>query len=443
MLKIRKYISSTQIFAIGFIACIGIGTLLLSLSQSQNTPISLLDCFFTATSATCVTGLSTISVTQDLSVIGQIIILALIQIGGIGIMGYAALFSIILNKKNYSHTSEQLQSIMDITDIRKLRTLIKNLFLYTFLFELSGAVILFLYTDYKTINTSHKIFHSIFHSVSAFCNAGFSLLPSSFENINSSIYLLTICTLIVLGGIGFYVIFDIHKKTNILKPKETFRKFNLHTKITLITTFLLITTGFLLFYLNEPLLTAMGNKERIIQSLFLSITSRTAGFNTVPIASLSISSIFLLTFFMVIGASPGSTGGGIKTTTFALIILKLKQIIRGRNDVEAFNRKISNELVQRALAVTAIFTTFVFIAVYFFTIMNNHPFIDSYFEIISSLGTVGLSTGITSSLSNAEKIILCILMFIGRIGPLTLALSLSLGHKRVFYSLPEGKVLVG
>lgn len=435
--------SASQVFVLGFILTILLGTLLLTLPFSHIKDISFIDALFTATSATCVTGLTTIPITTHFSTIGQLIILFLIQIGGIGIMGYGAFISLLLYKA-FTRSSSQLQSIMDIYDVEKFRSIVISIFTFTITIELIGSILLYFSEPLVNYPPLKRAYFAAFHAVSAFCNAGFSLFSDSFEQINSGSFLFIIMALIILGGVGFWVLLDI-QNINIFSPKKTLRNMSLHSKIALSVTIVLLLLGTCLFYISESNYTmaGLGQTKRMLHAVFLSVTARTAGFNSLPTAELANPTIFLLLILMLIGASPGSTGGGIKTTTIGILSLKLWQIITMKKDVEAFRRRIPEDNIIKALAILFISMIILSIGIFLLFLYDDHGFRPIIFESISAFGTVGLSTGITSELNDTAKFILSLMMLAGRVGPLTLALSLTISKKYTKYALPEEKVLVG
>ncbi|OGI03570.1 MAG: hypothetical protein A2X42_00885 [Candidatus Margulisbacteria bacterium GWF2_38_17] len=445
MAQKRHLFSANQVFVLGFLSTIFIGALLLMLPFSQAKPVVWIDALFTSASATCVTGLATIDISTALTLWGKIIVLMLIQIGGLGIMTYSVFFTLLLKKEIQGKTSTQLQSLMDINDVNQLRAIVIAIIKYTAIIEIFGATILYNSSSLQHFGMLKRMFYAVFHSISAFCNAGFGLFSDSLAGIQSPLFLLCICLLIILGGLGFEVHFDL-KSFNILKPIKSIKKLNVHSRIVLTVTFWLLVVGtglvFFLEYFGALAGFSLGNK--LLHSFFLSVSSRTAGFNTLSIGMLHLPTIFMLFIFMYIGASPGSTGGGIKTSTFGILWLKVRQILLMKKDVEAFGRKIPESNVTKALAV--LFLSLMILSVFIFLLLivdKEHSLHELIFEAISAFGTVGLSTGITPMLNEHAKLIIILLMLVGRVGPLTLAYSLTRKQKQIKYSLPEEKVLVG
>ncbi len=416
-----------------FLSIIGIGTLLLMLPGSTYRGISFIDALFTATSATCVTGLIVVDTGSYFTLSGQLIILFLIQLGGLGIITFSTFFALIF-RGNIS-ISERIVIKDYLGNVTwKIEDILKNILIFTFTFEGIGAFLIWVIWHKKGIKFS--IYNSIFHSISAFCNAGFSLFKENLLTFRNDLWInLIFMFLIISGGLGFFVIYDIISFFQ--KRSEGKRvRFSLHTKIVLITTFLLIIGGYLLFGLFEKTLS--------ISSLFQVVSARTAGFNTLNLSFLNTSSILLLILLMIIGASPGSTGGGIKTSTFTLIILYIRTILKGKNKTEAFGRTIPHAIIEKAFVITILYIfTLVFSLLFLTWIEKDIRFLDLFFETTSAIGTVGYSLGITPHLHFLGKLIIIINMVVGRIGPLTLVFAIKKKKEKELYSYPEENVLVG
>lgn len=415
-------------FILSFIFTIFLGTifLMLPVSTVKEGSLGFIDALFTSTSATCVTGLVIESTGNYFSQFGQIVIILLIQIGGLGIMTISTAFAIILGQKLTMKSENLMQNLVGESNRLDMITLVKNILLVTFVIESIGAVILYMTFRHDT-TISSPVYNSIFHSISAFCNAGFSLYDNSFENYYSNPNInFIIPALIILGGLGFSVIMDIRK--NIISRFNPIR-LAAHTKIVLITTLLLISSGFFLYFFTEynSTMKDFSPMERIFASFFQSVTTRTAGFNTIPNGELSDSSFLITNFLMFIGASPGSTGGGVKTTALAVIILTVFSIMRSSSDVTAFQRKIQIGTIKKVLALISIALSFLFFSVLILMIIKpeNIQTKSIIFEAVSAFGTVGLSMGITSSLNFLSKSVIIFLMFFGRIGPLTIIFAIS------------------
>jgi len=420
---------------------------------SDSSRMSLIDRVFTATSATCVTGLTVIDVGTKFNFAGQVILLVLIQFGGLGLMTFSTLFILILGRKILFREKLLLQEGLNRYDISNITSLLKYLVGFTFIMEAIGAFVL--YSRFG--NLSHRTFNAIFHSISAFCNAGFSLFSNSLINYyKDPVVIITISFLIVFGGLGFFVNYEIRnfllnkinriQKFFKIKLKFVPNNLSLHSKIVLTTTIILIIVGMILLFIFEynGILKNKNIGESVSITYFQSVTARTAGFNTVNIYSLSNSSLLILILLMFIGGSPGSTAGGIKTTTFATLYFVITSILKGNKNVVAFYRTINDTIVRRALSIFMLSITAVFIG--FLLILTiegrNFSFIEILFEVVSAFGTVGLSTGITPFLSSFSKGVIIILMLIGRVGPLTLAVSiLEKGGNDIRY--PEESLSVG
>ena len=433
------------IILISFLSAILIGTIALSFPQMTNADNStnIIGASFIATSAVCVTGLSIYDISSHFTIYGQIIILFLIQIGGLGIMTISTALAIILGQK-FSVKSERIINFT-ITQKQNLNLfgLVKNIVFMTFLIEFFGAVILF-FPFYKEFSSfSKSVYYAIFHSISAFCNAGFSLFPDSLMNFYKNIFvIIPVSILIIFGGLGFSVITDLFQHN--FNPKK-FKYLSFHSKIVLTTSLILVMIGTLVFFISEYQFTMknMNLPERLISSFFQSTTTRTAGFNSIDTSEISNSSMIFTSILMFIGASPGSTGGGIKTTTFAITILAVIAFLKGRRDVTVFCRKISDETMIKVLALLAISTFFLFFIIFLLLIFEPLEFKSIIFEAFSAFGTVGLSMGITPSLNNLSKLLIILLMFIGRVGPLTFVFALAASITKRKYEVPEEQLDIG
>jgi trk system potassium uptake protein TrkH len=436
--------------AILFLVAIAVGTVLLSLPVSAaRDSIGFIDALFTSTSAVCVTGLIVVDTGHDYSLFGQIVILALIQLGGIGVMTLASMLVLSIGARLSLHFRLGISGSLGESRTADYRVLLKAVLLTTFLSELVGAVLL--YWRFRSYYPDGQaVYYSIFHSISSFCNAGFSTFSNSLESFRDDpALILIIAGLIILGGLGFVVIMELYHSL-------TGRKLSLslHSKICLVTTAFLLVGGTIGFYLAEHqhLFKSSGQGLNLVNSFFQAVTCRTAGFNTVSQASLTELGILLTIILMFIGACPGSTGGGIKTTTIAVVVLMVWRRFRGFRHISLFRRTIGADSYSRALAV---FILAIFIIVIMFSLfmlaeermlahtLSKGWFVDNLFEVVSAFGTVGLSLGITPRLHEAGKILLIVLMFVGRIGLLTLAYSLARPDRRGEIEYKEENVLVG
>lgn len=429
------------LIVISFLLVILTGGILLSLpiSSASGTPTNFLDSYFTANSATCVTGLVCLDTGTHFSLFGKIVLILLMQIGGLGYMTFSAFLLLVLRKKMFVSDKMMVQEALNIYSARETLPILKKIFAVVFTIEGIGALILFL-RWLPELGLGRSVLYAVFHSVSAFNNAGFAL-PANFANlapyVTDLVINLTITTLIIIGGIGFIVISDItHGK-----------KLTLHSKIVITTTAFLIIAGTLAFmfieYNNPKTIGALGFGHKLLASYFQAVTPRTAGFNTVDCGSLLPATLIITMFLMFIGASPGGTGGGIKTTTFAVIAATIRATLKGLKDTVMFRRRIPHETVRRAFTITTLASMLVVAAIFFLDYFTNFGLMESAFEVFSAFGTVGLSMGITPRLPSAGKIIIIVVMFIGRVGPLTMALSLLLQHKEPRIEYPKESISIG
>lgn len=454
--KIKLFInkrSPSQLMLFSYAAVILIGALLLYMPfSSRIKKVSFIDALFTATSAVCVTGLTVLDTGKDFSRIGQIMILLLIQVGGLGIMTLSSFFLFVFGKNISIKSKRALRETFDQLSLLGWKILLLSIFVFTLIIESIGAI--FLYRIWGKEYPSEKaLFLSIFHSISAFCNAGFSLFSDSFNKYFNNLGVnVIICSLIVLGGIGFFVVNEIIYK--LIRRRFSFKLLTLHSKLVISTTLLLIILGAGLIYFFElyNTLEFLTLKEKILVAFFQSITARTAGFNTIDIGKLSGCSLIILIVMMFIGGSPGSTAGGIKTTTAAILYAIAKSKIKGSDKVFIFSRTIPKDVIEKAITISVVslvFISFVSLLIYF----SEYPYmpveasgsfyLKSLFESVSAFGTVGLSTGITSKLNDFSKILIIILMYIGRLGPLTIAIAFGSREVKSRIEFAEENVMVG
>ena len=455
----------TRVLIASFMVLIISGAGLLMLPRSAaGENISFVDALFTATSATCVTGLIVKDTGSDFSLMGQLVILSLIQLGGLGIVVFGAVFALLLGQAFSLRQSVAMQDLLSARTLGRISNMIAFIFFGTILVEAVGAVSMFgMWDDVpgRVTNVHQQWFCTIFHSISSFCNAGFSLFDDSFVSYNRSwpIYVV-VCPLIILGGLGFGVLYDL-SNIAVDRVKRFFkRRFNkryrfsmeapkrmqLQTKIVLSISACLIVLGMLAIVVFENFTGSEEANSGVLGALFQSVTARTAGFNTVNTAQLSASSKFILILLMFIGGSPGSTAGGIKTVTLAVVIMTAFAALRKRTEVEMFNRSVRVVVVGRAITITLLFIAVLFAATLVLNITENangFTMSDIMFETASALGTVGLTTGITPSLTTAGKVIIIMVMLIGRLGPLTLLATLTFNLKPIRYNYPDEAVIVG
>jgi trk system potassium uptake protein TrkH len=435
-------LSPLRIIALGWLLIITTGALLLTLpaASSDGSSISFINALFTATSATCVTGLIVLDTGRAFSAFGQLVILILVQTGGLGIMTMTTMFAFLVGKRISLKERLIMQESFNQFSVGGLVRLAKYILIFTVVIEGAGATILF-FCWQRIYSPIQALYLAVFHSICAFCNAGFSLFSDNLMSYKGDFIVnFTIMALIILGGLGFLVLLELfqYRKNGTL---------SLHAKLVLKVTFILILTGFIIILLiefNNPLtLGSLNLKEKIYGSLFQSVTPRTAGFNTIDIGRMQNATLFLIIILMFIGASPSSTGGGIKTTTFGLLVLYTWSIITGKEGVHLFKRRVSSEIIPKALTIITLSLTLVITMSFLLSYIEREDFIKILFEVVSAFGTVGLSTGITSSLSIAGKIIIIITMYTGKIGPLGLALSLIQKREPEIIKYPEEKIIVG
>lgn len=439
-------LSATQTIAVGFLAIIFIGTVLLMLPVATRSGQSagVLTSLFTATSATCVTGLVVADTYTYWSLFGRFVILALIQIGGLGFMTIGVFVAIFMKKTIGLKERGILQESMNTFQIGGIVKLVKQITIGTFVLEGIGAVLLSI-RFIPEMGFIEGIGNGIFHSISAFCNAGFDLM-GKYEEYSSLVAFsgdiivnLTIMLLIIIGGIGFLVWDDIHKK------KFRFKEYLLHTKIVLTITGILVFGGAIFIYLFERnnLMEGTGASETVLTSLFASVTARTAGFNSIDTAGMTVSSKLLTVVLMFIGGSPGSTAGGIKTTTFAVMLIFVWANLRNSHGSNIFGRRLEEEEVRKASIVVTINLILAVSAAIAICAIQTLPMEDVLFEVFSAIGTVGMSTGITRDLTALSRFIIIILMYCGRIGSMTFALSFTERKKVAPVQLPAEKIIIG
>ena len=444
-----RHLLPTRIFVFSFAALIMLGTLSLWLpSSASHGGLRFVDALFTSASAVCVTGLASVDIGKDLSVIGQLITLVLFQVGGLGIITFSIVLFTLMGRGISFRDREITQSAFLHTPRKDFYIIVKKVLRYTLIIEGFGTLLLFL-RFVQEFPAGLAFYHAIYNAVSAFNNCGYSLFPDSMMRYQSDVLInVTIMLLIILGGIGFIV-----QQEVVARLRGAEKKLSLHTRIVLITTVALILLGAACFYFMEMNNTLRGatTKTALLSSFFQSVVARTAGFNTVDIGILTNSTILAIIILMFIGASPGSTGGGVKTTSFAILLLLIVNRMKGNENVNIANRTIPPELVDRTLSI--IFASAISIGVItaillFFSgtsgapLASRYQFIEYVFETFSAFGTVGLSMGVTPKLNDIQKYAIILMMFIGRVGPLTLAFAwYSARKKGITYA--EESVMVG
>ncbi|MDA1214681.1 MAG: hypothetical protein O2955_19400, partial [Planctomycetota bacterium] len=458
----------TLIIVLSFVILVGIGTALLMMPRSrvqiEETPgvdrATFRTAIFTATSASCVTGLVVVHTGNYWTTFGHVVIMGLMQIGGLGIMTFGVIFAIAAGRKLEIREAATFQNLLESDRMRDVPRMIGVIAIVTFGTELIGALLLM--SLWPELPLAERLFQGVFHSVSAFCNAGFSLTTNSFVGMADRWQVWCVMSaLIIVGGLGFAVNYNLivvlwSRKGEIRQhplldlPRDR-RRLTLSSKIVLRMTLVLLAAGMLGMFLLEASapdeLVTLGRTsgDRLANVWFQSVTCRTAGFNTVEFSELHPATKLFSIMLMFIGASPGSTGGGVKTTTFLLTILALWSLLQGRDRVEYRGRTIPSIQVNRALTIVALSLGLVMIFTLFITLFENQPmlFLDHMFEVTSAFGTVGLSTGITPQLSTPSQFVIILTMFIGRVGPLTLLIAMAGRAASPRYEFPEEKIALG
>lgn len=457
----REYLNPAQLFIVSFLLIILLGTLLLMLPKATHSGISLIDALFTSTSAVCVTGLIVVDTGTYFTQFGQSIIAILIQAGGLGIMTFASYFSYFFRGQSSYESQLMIKDITNSEKIGEVFSILKKIILVTFLVEFIGGIFIYFSIDKAVMeNFSERLFFSIFHTISAFCNAGFSTLQNSLYDpefrFNYSLQLI-IVTLFTLGGIGFPILFNLYKFIA-FKVKSWIRKIgfdeeiihspwllNLNSRIVLITSLILTVTGTVLFLVFEydNTLAEHGPFGKIVTAFFSGATPRTAGFNSVDTSALNFGTLMIVFLLMWIGASPASTGGGIKTSTFAITTLNFLSIAKGKERVEVYRREISNMSVKRAFAIIALSLMVIGTSVFLIASFDQEKtLLDIAFECFSAYSTVGLSVGITSSLSAPSKLVIIATMFIGRVSMLTILIAILRRARHLNYKYPTEEILI-
>ncbi len=438
-----------RLLALSFVVMIVIGTLLLTFPTAtrDGTVTGFVDALFTATSATCVTGLIVKDTPVYWSRFGQLVILTLLQFGALGIMTFSSSLAVVFGRKlglgQRKTVSAMIGESRGIDIVRILRYVLT----FTVLAEATGALLLFLrwLPDFPTVGAA--LYNAVFHSVSAFCNAGFSVFSNSLVDYRGDIAVnFVVIGLVITGGLGFIVVRELICSDTFRRgPMYVLRRTSVHARIVLWTTGILIVAGtiFFFFFEYDHALGGMPTGVKLITSLFQAVTPRTAGFNTAHFASVQPATLFLWTMLMFIGASPGGTGGGIKTSTVAILFLSVRSRVLGREEIQLGRRIIPKDIVYRATAIAAVSIGVVALFLIVLLITEDAPFQNILFETVSAFGTVGLSTGLTPELSVIGKVAVTILMYVGRLGPLTLALAMHARRSRPQIGYPDARIMVG
>lgn len=447
--KKKKNMSPFKILAIGFLSLILTGGILLTLpiATISGESTSFLDSIFTATSAVCVTGLVVVDTGTYWSTFGQMIILILIEIGGLGFMAMSTFFAMILGKRISLRERLVMQEAYNTFSLQGIISHVRYMLIFTIIVQSAASLILF--TQFIPIYGIGKgIYFGIFHAISAFNNAGFDLL-GNFTSITvfneNKIILITLAIVINIGGLGYLVCREIISS---FKTKRKLKNFSLHSKVVLTISVVLLSVGtlaLLVFEWKNPVtMGPMSFGDKLTNAFFSATTPRTAGFNSISTSDMSPAGKLLTMGYMFIGGSPGSTAGGVKTTTLGILIFTLISVLRGRQDAEVYKRRISQSTVFRAMAIFMLGITIVIIGIMILSITEiGSTFETILFEVISAFGTVGLSQGLTPTLSPVGKVTITIIMYLGRVGPLTVMLALAGKQEKVNIKYPEGKILIG
>jgi len=444
---LSKQTNTARFLVYSFLSLIVTGTFLLMLPGATQNGMGLnfIDALFTSTSAVCVTGLIVVDTATHFTLFGELVILSLIQLGGIGIISFATFLFLFISGGLGLGQMNTIKDMVAEKNTSLVTSTLKRVVGFTFVVEAIGAIGYYLSWDIEFPNHGQRILFSVFHAISAFCNAGFSLFTNSLaDGANATNWGINITTmiLIVLGGLGFTVIWElIRNKTE----KSRWRKrLSIHTRTVLVTTAVLILAGAGLILWMEWNNTLAGYAfgDKLMLSFFQSITTRTAGFNTVDTGAIGISATLIMMILMFIGGSPASTAGGIKTTTFAVLMRSITMTIKGYNRMELFNRTISNSAIFRAVTVLLLASSCIGVSTILLSVVEDHAFLDLLFEEISAFATVGLSRGITAELSDWGKFIIVVSMFLGRVGILTFMVAFASRIDTHKYKYPEETIMV-
>ena len=452
--KVR--LNTMQILALGFLGTILLGGVLLSLPICNEQPIAFIDALFTSVTAVCVTGLVTIVPATQFTLLGKVILLILIQIGGLGIIACVTGFFVLLRRKITVRERVMIQEAYNMNGLSGMIAFVMRILKGTFIIEGIGAI-LYAIQFVPEYGFVKGIWYAVFHSISAFCNAGIDILGngSLIKYVDNPIINFTTMFLIIMGGIGFTVWYDVAHNCKIVKkkkqsPKRIFTKLTLHSKLAITMTVILIIVGtvlvFALEHNNPDTIGKMTLGKKLIASAFHSVSTRTAGFATVSQAGLRPGTKFITTIWMFIGGSPAGTAGGIKTTTVAMLLLTCMNVIYGKRDTECFGRKIPTENFRTGFSVVVAGFLFLITGLTLLTVFEPQTdFLSLLYEAVSAIGTVGLTADVTPGLSMAGKIVVMCMMYIGRLGPVTIALVVGprKSRKERIRELPEQRIMVG
>ncbi len=445
-MKVTK-LKPPQIILLSYLALISAGTLLFIAAPTTREPVGLVDALFTVTSAVTVTGLVVLDTGRDLTPLGQALVLLLIQVGGLGYMTLTTFFLVVLGRRVGLRERLILAESLNYPGVYGLVRFLKRVVVFVLLAELAGFLLL-LPVFLGDLPTAQAVFYALFHAVSAFNNAGFSLFSDSLSGFRGDLYMnLVIASLVILGGVGFFVINELY-----LYGRGAIRRISSHTRLVLSVSVLLVLLGWVGLLLtewgHERGIWSLGWKERVLSTFFLSVSSRTAGFSTVELGHLSESTLFLTMILMFIGASPGGTGGGIKTTTFAVILLSVLSYIRGTGEVRVFERSIGSAQIHRAMVILSLSILYVSLTNLLIDRLEEKDFLSTLFEVLSAFSTVGLSVGgegglsFSSQFGSASKLLIVLSMIVGRVGILSFAIALMGRESKPALRRPEAKLLI-
>lgn len=449
MKKLKRFRPNPpQSLAFGFLIMIAAGSVLLSLpiSSSDGLGMSYLDALFMATSATCVTGLSFFNIGEEFSAFGQVVLLLLVQIGGLGFMTIATLAALVFRRRISFRERLVLQEAMNQTNTEGIVRLIRKVLVYALIIEAVGAILLTARWLFE-MPAGQALYFGVFHSISIFNNAGFDLFGmfpdrqgSLMHYVDDPLINAVTIALIILGGIGFIVISD-------LLSYSQNKKLTLHSKVVLTVSGGLIVIGTLVIFLfeltNPATLQPLSPEGKVFSSLFQSVTSRSAGLSTLDTGMMRQATQFFILLLMFIGASPGSSGGGIKVTTFAILIGAMIAMVRGKEDIVMFRHRIAKDRIYKAITFTLLSFFLIVLSAMVLSTTEEFPFLGILFEVTSAYGTAGMSMGLTAQLTTFGKIVIMLLMFVGRLGPVTLAFTLTPKAEKELYRYPEGKITIG
>jgi trk system potassium uptake protein TrkH len=446
--KQKFRLSPPQVLSLGFVLIILVGAVLLWLpfSYSGEGRLKFIDALFMATSATCVTGLSVINTGAHLSAFGETALILLVQIGGLGFMTMSTLIALLLRRRISLQERLILQEAMNQDSTEGIVRLIRKVLIYALCIELAGALLLALRWSFE-MPVVKALYFGIFHSISIFNNAGFDLFgalpnrPGSLMHYVEDPFINVVSMiLIILGGIGFIVISDL-----LTYPKN--KKLTLHSKVVLSASATLIMAGtlviFVFEYSNSLTLQPLSTMGKVLSAMLQSVSSRSAGVNSIDIASMRQATQFFIIIMMFIGAAPGSSGGGIKVTTFVILVGAMIAMIRGKEEIVLFRRRISRDRVYKAITITLLSFLIVILSAMILSTIESYPLLGILFEVTSAYATAGMSMGLTSQLSEFGKVFIIIIMFVGRLGPISLAYALTPSPEKKHYRYPEGKITIG